>query len=72
MHRLYLMFRMYVESDYRGCLYLISVQEDDVSPDNTELATFKCQTTRANDFYVLTCFNMRMKAGGKIVENIAD
>ena len=37
----------------------------DASPDDSEeLAAFKCQTTRANDFYVLTCFNMLMTAEG--------
>lgn len=68
-HWLHLTFKMYTESDYGGCLYLISLtfftRGGRVPRWRRELAAFKCQTTRANDFYVLTCFNVLMTAGQK-------
>lgn len=59
--------KMYTESDYGGCFHLISLtflQGENVVPGwLRELTAFKCQ--RANDFDVLTCFNLLMRAGEK-------
>lgn len=61
-----LCLKMCAESDYGGCLYLISLtfvqEEDGVSPDDSEnWLNLNVRLQGLIIFYVLTCFNMLLK-----------
>lgn len=60
--------KMYTESDYGGCLYLISLtfrQEEDVSPDDSDnWLHLNVRLQGLMIFYFFTCFNVLMTEGG--------